>query len=319
MLIKFLNRSIENISNNLPLRLVLVSLFILQIVAVVGLVGWLSLTNGQHAINDVAKQLRFEITARIEQHLSSYLKMPHLVNSLNLNAIRQSQLKLENFDGLDKHFFQQIQLFDFKGYLYFADTLGRETAAQRKADGSITIYDGFRKPGKLCCFALTEYTTDKQGNFVKEVRSYDNYDPRKELWYKVAVKLGKPTWTPIYQWPWPDAYLALDATMPIYNEAGKFQGVTGVAMNLTDVSGFLSTLKIGQHGQTFIIERSGEIVATSTSEPPVSIDADGKEQRLKSTNSTVALTRTTAQHLQKHFGGDFKNIQTSLQLDFEID
>lgn len=317
MLIKFFNRSIENISNKLPLRLVLVSLFILQIVAVVSLVGWLSLTNGQQAVNDVAKQLRGEITARIDQHLSGYLKMPHFVNSLNLNAIRQGQLKLQNFDSLEKHFFNQIQLLDFKGYLYFADTLGKETAAQRKADGSIVIFEAFRKPGKLCCFKMIEYTTDKQGNYVKKLNSYDNYDAREEPWYKSAIKLGKPSWTPIYQWS--NSNVGLDATLPIYNDVGKLQGVTGIAMILTDINEFLSTLKIGQHGQTFIIERSGEIVATSTSEPPFSIDADGKEHRLKSTSSNIPLTRATAQHLQKHFGGDFKNIQTSMQLDFEID
>jgi len=313
MLIKFFNRLIDPISNKLPLRFVLVSLFILQIIAVAGLVGWLSFQNGQQAVNDVAKQLRGEITARIEQHLSSFLEMPHLINAQNLNAIRLGQLELQDFEGLEKHFFNQIQLFDFPGYLYFADTLGRETAAQRKPDGSFTVWEGYLTPRKL-----GEYTTDEQGNPVKKVDSYDNYDPREEPWYKAAVKLGKPAWTPIYVLAIIDAGLGIDATMPIYNDAGKFQGITGVAIILTDTNEFLSTLKIGQRGHTFIIERSGEIVSTSTSERLFLIDADGKEQRLKATESKIPSTRATAQYLQKQFG-DFKNIQTSAQLDFEID
>ncbi|MDM8558951.1 SpoIIE family protein phosphatase [Candidatus Parabeggiatoa sp. HSG14] len=318
MLIKFFNRLIDDISNKLPLRFVLISLFILQIIAVAGLVGWLSLQNGQQAVNDVAKQLRGEITARIEQHLSSFFKTPPLINFQNLNAIQLGQLELQDFEGLEKHFFKQIQVLGFPGYLYFADTLGKETAAQRKPDGSFTIWDGFRQSGKHKGYTLIEYTADKQGNRIKEFNTYEDYDPREEPWYKSAVKFGKPAWTAIYKWPWPSAYMGLDATLPIYDDAGKLQGVTGIAMILSDINEFLSNLKIGQRGQTFIIERSGEIVATSTSEPPFSIDGDGKEQRLKATESNISSTRATAQYLQKHFG-DFKNIQTSAQLDFEID
>ncbi|HIE01810.1 MAG TPA: hybrid sensor histidine kinase/response regulator [Thiotrichaceae bacterium] len=313
MLIKFFNRLIDKISNKLPLRFVLVSLFILQIIAVAGLVGWLSFQNGQHAVNDVAKQLRLEIMARIEQHLSRFLETPPLINSLNLNAIRLEQLGLQNFEDLEKHFFKQIQLFDFPGYLYFADTLGRETAAQRKPDGSFTVWEGYLTPGKL-----KEYSTDEQGNHLKKVDSYDNYDPREEPWYKAAVKLGKPAWTPIYVLAITDAGLGIDATMPIYNDAGKFQGIMGVAIILTDTNEFLSTLKIGPRGQTFIIERSGEIVSTSTSERLFQIDADGKKQRLKATESKIPSTRATSQYLKEQFAS-LNNIQTSAQLDFEMD
>ena len=310
-MLKFFNRSIENISNKLPLRLVLVSLFILQIVAVVGLVGWLSFQNGQHAVNDVAQQLRGEITARIKQHLSSYLKTPQMINFMNLNAIQQGQLKLQNFEELEKHFFKQIQLVDFPGYFYFAGLLGKETAIQRKLDGTITAWDGFSVPDQAA-----QYTLDKDGNHVKKLDSYDDYDARDEVWYKLAAKLGKPAWTPIFVWP--NANVGFDAIMPIHDNVGKFQGVTGIAVSLTDINGFLSTLKIGQRGQTFIIERSGEIVATSTTERTFTADADGKKRRLKTVESNIPLTRATTQYLQKHFG-DFKNIQTSTQLDFEMD
>ena len=325
-MLKFFNRSIENISNKLPLRLVLVSLFILQIVAVVGLVGWLSFQNGQHAVNDVAKQLRFEITARIDQHLSSYLKTPHLVNSLNLKAIRRGKLDFQNSKNLETHFFEQIQVFDSASYIYFAtQKSGKETGAQRKPDGSITVWDGDPVQRRF-----VEYTTNKQGNRVKETGdSYDNYDARKRVWYKVAVQTGKPAWTPIYVWlnisiddvkKLEGVMVGIDANTPVYNDAGKLQGVLGVTMILTDINEFLSTLKIGEHGQTFIIERSGEIVATSTFEMPLlSNTADNQEhERRKATESNDIVTRSTAQHLQKYFG-DFKNIQTSTQLDFEMD
>ena len=47
-----------------PLRLVLIVPFIVIIVCAVGLTGYLSFQNGQRAVNDVATQLRQEITHR---------------------------------------------------------------------------------------------------------------------------------------------------------------------------------------------------------------------------------------------------------------
>jgi len=47
--------------------------FVLQVSAAVGLIGYLSVRNGQQAVNDLASQLRGEVSDRIHQHLDSYL------------------------------------------------------------------------------------------------------------------------------------------------------------------------------------------------------------------------------------------------------
>ncbi|QYO62189.1 hypothetical protein [Leptolyngbya sp. 7M] len=60
------------IPGKFPLRVTLVVPFVLQILAVVGLVGYLSFRNGQRAVNDLATQLRSEVTARIEAELKTW-------------------------------------------------------------------------------------------------------------------------------------------------------------------------------------------------------------------------------------------------------
>ena len=52
-----------------PLRLVLVVPFVLQISAAVGLVGYLSFKNGQQAVNDLAHQLMSKVSGLVDQHL----------------------------------------------------------------------------------------------------------------------------------------------------------------------------------------------------------------------------------------------------------
>ncbi|MDG2618162.1 hypothetical protein P7L53_18125 [Thermoleptolyngbya sichuanensis XZ-Cy5] len=54
-------RARPSLARGLPLRSFLVLPFALQIFAAVGLTGWLSIRNGQRAVNDVASQLRIEV------------------------------------------------------------------------------------------------------------------------------------------------------------------------------------------------------------------------------------------------------------------
>ena len=82
-----------------PLRLALVTPFLLQISAAVGLTGYLSFRNGEQAVNDVAQQLRVEIGDRIHQTLSHYLEAPRTINRVNVNAIRLNQLNLQVAQG----------------------------------------------------------------------------------------------------------------------------------------------------------------------------------------------------------------------------
>lgn len=62
-------------AKKLPLRLILVVPFIVQIFAAVGLVGYLSFRNGQKAVNDLVQQLCNEVESRIDQQLDSYLTL----------------------------------------------------------------------------------------------------------------------------------------------------------------------------------------------------------------------------------------------------
>ncbi|HEY9669991.1 MAG TPA: hypothetical protein V6D11_00920 [Waterburya sp.] len=51
-----------------------------------GWVGYLSFSNGQQAVNEVASQLRNEISDRIEQNLRIYLARPFQILQVNTNS-----------------------------------------------------------------------------------------------------------------------------------------------------------------------------------------------------------------------------------------
>lgn len=83
MLIKQFNHWITKVADRVPLRMMIAVPFVLQICAVVGLVGYFSWRNGQKTVSNFALQLSIQVTERIERHLQSYLNTPHLFHQIN--------------------------------------------------------------------------------------------------------------------------------------------------------------------------------------------------------------------------------------------
>ncbi len=154
-----------NIFRGLNLRLVLVLPFILQIFLAVGLTGWLSLRNGRKAINDLAKQLHEELTARVEQRFDDYVRIPHLINHSNKNNLKSGLLKIEDFDLLQYHFWQQIQLFPEASYISFGNRFGEFVGIERMDEGKFNLEI---KQIKLTGNDLHTQAIDELGNTIKK-------------------------------------------------------------------------------------------------------------------------------------------------------
>ncbi|MBP0014164.1 MAG: response regulator [Roseofilum sp. SBFL] len=292
------------------LRLVLIIPFVLQIFVVVGLTGWLSLRNGQEAVNDVATQLRTELAKRIVQQLNTYLNTPHLVNTINREAVTLDLVNLEDIPGLERYFFSQIHQFEMVSYIALGTEQREYVGVQRKADRTFVLEVSDRRTD----YHFETWTLDGKGQRLDRVNRIPDYDPRKREWYQTAYRSGKGVWTEIYTL-FSTQELALTADLPLYDRQGQFIGVTAADLILTDISNFLQNLEIGKTGQAFIIERSGQLVATST--PEKLFRQEGEEvERLNVGESSDVLTHATAQYLLKEFT-DFKNIKTLEQLDFD--
>jgi PAS domain S-box-containing protein len=312
MFLKYLPGQVSNLSEKVPLRILLVVPFVLQIFAVVGFIGWLSLRNGQKAVHDVTNRLHSEITDRLEQYLNSYLKVPLIANQLNADAITLGLLNVQNLPALERHFWNQLQTFESLGYLALGNTKGQYIEVLRQNDGQLLVKFKDATTGT----ARHTYALSSEGKRTKFLRSDRDYDPRVRPFYQTAVAAGAPIWTEVYL-EFNTNELSSDAVRPVSDRAGMLKGVLDAGSSLSQVSEFLQGLKIGRTGQTFIIERSGMLIASSTSEKPFFI-ANGTTSRFKASQSRNILTRSTAKYLTKHFG-DFTEINHSHQLTFDIE
>ncbi|XWK91814.1 MAG: PAS domain-containing protein (plasmid) [Phormidium sp.] len=295
----------------LHLRSILIVPFVLQIFAAVGLTGWLSLRNGQKAVNDLATQLRSELARSIEKRMNNYLETPHLVTKINADALHLGLLNVSDIPSLESYFFLQIQQFHTISNTSLATEQGEYVGVTRQIDRSFILEVSDRRTG----YNYDTWTVDREGKRVKQLARVSNYDPRQRDWYKTGVKAEKPIWTEIYTYI-ENQKLAITATRPLYNSQKQLIGIAATDLILSQIGDFLRSLHIGKTGQAFIIERSGLLVGTSSNEK-VFRKHQGKVERLKALESRDPLTQATAQYLLKYFT-DFKQIKETQQLDFQM-
>ncbi|OCQ98497.1 hybrid sensor histidine kinase/response regulator [Oscillatoriales cyanobacterium USR001] len=308
-------------SQKFPLRAVLVVPFVLQIFAAVGLTGWLSLRNGQKAVNNVATQLRSEISDRVKQYLDSYLEKPFTINQLNADAFQRGELSFnlnKPTPQAQKLLWQQMKLFNSVSWIYLGSQQGGEFFGFERniKDNSLRLIVNNKSTNYFTYY----YDIDSQGNQTGAVKKYSQkYDARVRPWYTIAAQKRQPTWSQIYP-EFDSLKPMISAILPVYNKSGNLLGVFGVNFFLEDISKFLNHLKIGRSGQTFIIERNGLLVASSTQQKlfAPNKNSDQELQRIKGADSSDRLIRSTAQNLSQQFG-NFQNIKGVQQLEFMLD
>lgn len=276
----------------ISIRMVLILPFAIQTFATVGLIGYLSYRNGQKAVNDLVTQLSGQVTQQINLHLDNYLNTPHLLHRITANAIANGNLDLENTLQMQRQFFSDIQLSEAVDYIYVGDEEGHFLGVQRYRDGQIVV----KSRSEESAPNREIYELDSQGNRQTLIKSQE-YDPRSRPWYKATIALKQQTWSPIFHSA-DLGVLQITPTTPIYAPDGEFRGVMGTNLILSQISDFLRDLDISETGEAFIIERSGEIVASSTLEKPfILTENDPEPQRLSALFSTEPTIRQTMQEL----------------------
>ena len=294
-----------------PLRLVLVVPFLLQLSAVVGLTGWLSWRNGQKAVNNVILQLSSGVTESIDQHTKQYLGTPHLFHQINTSAIRNGGLDVSDFAALKQHFWSQIQIDPAVDYIYFGNEAGDFLGVQNLPDEDQTVLkvrSSETAPNRVI------YELDSEGN-RGEFISKKEYDPRSRPWYQAAKVQRKPTWSPIYH----SAHLGvlqITPVVPIFSDDGQFRGALATNLILSEISNFLHDLDISPAGHAFIIERSGEMVASSTKETYI-VTTSANEERLQAINSQEPTVQLAMQTLLDQVD-DLYSIQTVQTFSYRL-
>ena len=289
-----------------PLRVVLVAPFAILVIATVGLTGYVSFYNSQRAVNDLVSQLQSEITSRIEQSLHGFLDAGSRVNRNTQVAISLGMLNTQALDPWIPYFEQQIQSAGSLHTLTLGNAQGEYVGVGRQDAGRLVL----QRSGQATGFVYYTYDFNNRNKILSSV---PQYDPRLRPWYTAAAQSGKDAWSEVFK-HFSEPLLQIATNLPLFDGNGKLMGVVAAGINLAVISDFLETLKIGQTGQTFILERSGLLIATSTKENPFRM-VNGVQERLHVGESKNELTKNTVRYLMTHFGS-LDAVWTPQQLDF---
>jgi PAS domain S-box-containing protein len=294
----------------LPLRLILIVPFVLQIIGAVGLTGYLSFHNGQRAVNNLTTQWQIEVSDRIRQHLHSYLETSHLIENILANAVRQGQLQTQE-QSSERYLVSMLKLLPSVNAIRYGNQQGEYIGTRYLEDGRLVI----SVSNSNSTNNLRTYTVDPQGNRVQFLNEMPNYDPRLHPWYRNARQNRKTTWSPTHI-IFSQSQLGLTLSQPVYDDKGTILGVVGIDILLSEISKFLQSLNSTKTGQAFILERSGLLIASSTQQPTFTLN-QGKAQRLLAANSQDPLIQLAAQQLTQRFG-NLNQINSHQQLTFKF-
>jgi len=121
------------------------------------------------------------------------------------------------------------------------------------------------------------------------------FDPRLRPWYQAGQTTNKDTWTSVYI-DFGTQDLVATRARQVLNSKGEIDGVVATDMPLRSLNNFVSNLEVSPNGVAFIIEPSGDLIASSCS-PNVRQNESGKNIRVNAAKSGHPLLTEIYQHL----------------------
>lgn len=240
----------------------------LMVVLAFGLAALLGTLYGERATHYLVQQLVAQSTDGLRSHLQRFLEKPHLVSAVNADAMRFGEIDPEGlFRKPEEWFFRQHHQFPEIDDVYFG-----------RRDGAIVGID--RTGGQLVLKITTRFpersffALDAFGRRWGEVAS-GSYDARQRDWYKLAVARGKPVWSDVYVLQNKPG-LGITAAQPAYSPQGELVGVMGVNLTLASISDYLRQHPVAARASSYIVDRSGLLVASSS---PLAMVAAPEDER----------------------------------------
>ncbi|MEO0407073.1 MAG: EAL domain-containing protein, partial [Cyanobacteria bacterium P01_A01_bin.135] len=248
--------------------------------------------NGQVAIQRTVAQLVDETSEHIVFQVKAYAAMPDQLNKLNIRASELGMLDLADVDLATTYFMQQLMLYEAITFIGFGSETGEFVGVNRLPGERFQQQIATRATG----MALKDYLLDDSGTPTVQLNIEPDYDVRQRDWYQTARTVDGPVWGKIH--PYVSSHgLALSINEPLLGEGGEqLLGVIGVGYDLSFISQFLSELEVGESGEALIIERNGDIVASSMNQTPYQLSANGSK-RLSVFESDTKLVRLAVERL----------------------
>ena len=282
---------------------VLVLPFVVLILLVSLLVGILSYLAGRHAVVSVAEQLLDQTADRValtvERHIDGAASVLESAFPRGMPAATDLNGDLDN---VRSRFWIATSLHpELNNYVFYGNRSGDFVGLFRYGldDAELRVKraaDGFRSAYRF---------TGIGGQLSMPKNDATDFDPRARPWYVAAQHSDRDVWSDIYINYW-DKDLVATRARRVLSGNGQFEGVIATDVSLKALNDFVRGLHVSRHGEAFIMESNGELIASSNGEN-IYTEQQGKVGRLRAENSRSLIIRNAYSTLQKHLA-EIENI-----------
>lgn len=281
---------------NFSLRSVLIFPYMALIVTLAVAIGALSYFTGSHAVLTVSEHLLKETVGRISQAIDR-----HVVGSVaTLEAAfpngMLAPVSIEaDFDNLRTRFWIATSLhIDPNNYVYYGNSAGQAFGLFRHSLDKGEIRVKYKAEEHRSYYQIDGIDGEPHSRSVEKKL----FDPRLRPWYQAGQTTNRDTWTSVYI-DFGTQDLVSTRARQVLDAKGEIEGVVATDMPLRSLNNFISNLKISPNGVAFIIETSGDLIASSCS-PNVRQNEAGKNIRVNAVKSGHPLITEIYLHLRPY-------------------
>ena len=119
------------------------------------------------------------------------------------------------------------------------------------------------KKGYFICISLYPETNGALEYSEKELYGYDC---RERPWYKNAINAQAPVFSDLYTNIEEDGFQLIGCSAPYYDESGNIAGVVGLDVSSVDIYKAINDTAIGENGFSFVLNKKGEVIFSSSNE-----------------------------------------------------
>ncbi len=295
------------------LRTLLVIPLVLQMGATAGVISLLSYLDQQHHADAAATDLQSRTSRQVADYLRTYLRTPQQVIRTMTEAVESGSLNLHDRSATSRFLWQLHRTFPDAPYLNFGLANGDFIGVGQADNADPTPYLEVANADSIQ--RLEQINIDAQGRpgQLKRIKPFSDF--RGDGWYHEPIRADRAVWTTIYNWVDAPEVMAMGAGLPIVRQ-GRLVGVAGVDVFLANISRYLQTLPISSHGEVFIVEPDGRLVADSSGQLPFSI-VHGQGIRHRAMDSHDPTIGSAARALVQRFG-DFSSLDQPQQLKVPV-
>jgi signal transduction histidine kinase/CheY-like chemotaxis protein/HPt (histidine-containing phosphotransfer) domain-containing protein len=281
------------------------SLLLLFAVLPALLVGWLLYQSNVQTVDKLSQKIISDVMQRVQADAEVQLQTAGLVlNGLIPQSPSDAQTKTarrlinqpEEFEKLATSLTRIA--FDVP-YLYFGNNRGDFHGVEQVARGGTGLMRiGIRRQGDEGRQFFSAITPgDRSQKLDTEPK---NYEPRTRPWYVQAADKRERVFTPVYLSA-SKKQLLITVAQPVFDEDASVLGVFAADLYLKQLSEALQIINISARGVAFIVDDSGNFVATSVGDPLFK-EQDGKLERLGPASSANPIAREAFARVQPLIG-----------------